>query len=221
MLLFNLKTGKNTLIQFSLVFMLNMVSFHVCKAQYRPPLFFREDFRETPAATPVTNAHLVNTNLQLGFYGPGCDSLKKSHHPQPADDPFYVWSGLCRGNWVLTLKNKNSLADLTGFSKILWRSKQGGMRNLHIVLKLADGTWLVSVEGEGRSVDWKISEFNLSELEWYSLDIKTVVEKRVVKTPDLSKVDEIGFTDLMTGGGSDACSRLDWIEVYGKPVPRR
>jgi hypothetical protein len=36
---------------------------------------------------------------------------------------------------------------------------------------------------------------------------------------DLSRVDEIGFTDLMPGGGSDACSRLDWIEVYGKPVP--
>jgi len=24
----------------------------------------------------------------------------------------------------------------------------------------------------------------------------------------------------MTGGGSDACSRVDWIEVYGKPVDR-
>jgi hypothetical protein len=25
---------------------------------------------------------------------------------------------------------------------------------------------------------------------------------------------------LMTGGESDACSRIDWIEVYGKPVNR-
>jgi hypothetical protein len=33
-------------------------------------------------------------------------------------------------------------------------------------------------------------------------------------------VDEIGFTDLMTGGASDACSRLDWIEVYGKSIDR-
>jgi len=24
----------------------------------------------------------------------------------------------------------------------------------------------------------------------------------------------------MIGGGSPACSRLDWIEVWGKPVPR-
>ena len=38
--------------------------------------------------------------------------------------------------------------------------------------------------------------------------------------PDLSRVDEIGFTDLMVGGQSEACSRLDWVEVYGKPVDR-
>jgi hypothetical protein len=28
-------------------------------------------------------------------------------------------------------------------------------------------------------------------------------------------VEEVGFTDLMPGGISAACSRLDWIEVYG------
>jgi len=33
-------------------------------------------------------------------------------------------------------------------------------------------------------------------------------------------VDEIGFTDLMAGGGSPASSRVDWIEVYGRPVSR-
>ena len=38
---------------------------------------------------------------------------------------------------------------------------------------------------------------------------------------DLSRVDEIGFTDLMTGGKSKACSRIDWIEVYGKSVDRQ
>jgi hypothetical protein len=39
---------------------------------------------------------------------------------------------------------------------------------------------------------------------------------------DLSKVDEIGFTDLMPGSGhgDGGYSDLGWIEVYGKPVPR-
>lgn len=215
-----LKFKGRKMLQFSLMLIFSLFAFQTVQAQYRPSLFFREDFKETPAATPVTNEHLVNTNLQLGFYGPGSDSIKKSHHEKPVDDPYYVWSGLCQGNWVLTLKNKRSYVDLSNYSKILWRSKQAGLRDLHIVLKLADGTWLVSVQGEGSSADWKMTEFNISELEWYTLDIKSVIEIRPVKNPDLSKVDEIGFTDLMTGGGSNACSRLDWIEVYGKAIAR-
>jgi hypothetical protein len=50
--------------------------------------------------------------------------------------------------------------------------------------------------------------------------VESVIEGSPVKNVNLSKVDEIGFTDLMTGGGSDACSRVDWIEVYGNAVER-
>ena len=189
-------------------------------AQYRPSLFFREDFKEIPPACPITQAHIANPNLIMGMYGPGSDSIRKSNHEKPADDPFYVWSGLCKGNWAFTLKNKNAFADLSSFSKIKWRSKQAGFRNLYIVLKLADGKWLISDQFAGPSNDWREFEFVISDIKWYSLDIKNVIEGRLVAAPDLTKVDEIGFTDLMTGGGSNACSRLDWIEVYGKSVKR-
>ena len=189
-------------------------------AQYRPSLFFREDFKENEAATPITQAHIVNPDLILGLYGPGADSIRKSHHDRPADDPYYVWSGQCKGNWAVTLKNKKAYADLSSFAKIRWRSEQSGLCNLHIILKLADGTWLVSDQFTGPSKDWKISEFNIADIKWYSLDIKTVIEGRQISNPDLTKVDEIGFTDLMTGGNSPASSRLDWIEVDGKPVKR-
>jgi hypothetical protein len=189
-------------------------------AQYRPSLFFREDFKEIPAATPITQSHIANPDLIMGMYGPGCDSIKKSHHEKPSDDPYYVWSGLCQGNWAFTLKNKKAYADLSSFGKIRWRSEQAGLRNLYIILKLADGKWLISDQFAGPSKDWKISEFNIAEINWRILDIKKVIEGRAVPNPDLSKVDEIGFTDLMTGGGSNACSRLDWIEVDAKPVNR-
>ena len=53
-----------------------------------------------------------------------------------------------------------------------------------------------------------------------TLDIEKVVELKWSMNPDLSKVEEIGWTDLMRGGESDACSRLDWIEVDGIPVER-
>jgi hypothetical protein len=208
------------LFPFSLLSTLFILGFTMCNAQYRPGLFFREDWKEIPAAIPVTQEHVANKNLTMTLYGPGLDSLKKSNHEAPVDDPFYVWSGLCRGNWAVTLKDADSYVDLTSYSKIRWRAKQSGLRALHIVLKLADGTWLVSAEADGVSKDWRIVEFNISDINWYTLNIESVVEVKPVKEVNLSRVDEIGFTDLMTGGLSDACSRLDWIEVWGKPVAR-
>ena len=186
----------------------------------RPKLFFREDWNEIPPATPVTQEHVANKDLVLSLYGPGADSIKKSHHAKPSDDPYYIWSGTCRSNWAVTLKNRTSYADLSSFARVVWRSKQSGMRSLHIILKLADGTWLVSDKSDGPSKDWRMTEFNLADITWYELDISTVVEGSLVMNPDLSKVDEIGFTDLMRGGQSIACSRLDWIEIYGKAVRR-
>jgi hypothetical protein len=58
------------------------------------------------------------------------------------------------------------------------------------------------------------------DITWYKLNINSVTEGQPISGVNLSKVDEIGFTDLMSGGGSDACSRLDWIEVYGKSIDR-
>ena len=47
---------------------------------------------------------------------------------------------------------------------------------------------------------------------------RTMAEANV----DLSRVDEIGFTDLNRGAGhgTEGNSGLDWVEVYGNPVRR-
>ena len=187
----------------------------------RPPLLFREDFKETAAATPITQEHLTNPNVLLGMYGPGRLGLKKSHHDTPADDPFYVWDGTCEGNCAPTLRDKASYANLTGLAKIRWRTKQSGFRRLHLVVKLAGGAWLVSDPVEGASTDWRESEIPIRDLHWRQLDIRTLVEGAAVERPDLSRVDEIGWTTLMTGGGTPASSRVDWIEVYAGAVPRQ
>lgn len=185
-------------------------------ADYRPGLFFREDWKEIPAEIPVTQEHVANPNLLLHLYGPGKDVIKKSHHDKPPDDPFYIWSGLCEGNWLLTLQHKEKTANLSEYARIKWRSKQAGLRSLRIVLKLEDGTWLVSEAADGPSADWRITEFIISDIQWFELDIQKICEKKPVSNPDLTKVSEIGFTDLMIGGRSNACSRLDWIEVYAR-----
>jgi hypothetical protein len=106
-----------------LILIVFLFSFTICNAQNRPSLFLREDWKEISAATPVTQEHVVNKDLILGLYGPGRDSIKKSHHVNPADDPYYIWSGLCKGNWLVTLKKAKSYADLSGHAKIIWRSE--------------------------------------------------------------------------------------------------
>jgi hypothetical protein len=189
-------------------------------AQERPGLFFREDFKETPPETPITQAHIANPDLILSLHGPGAAQIKKSHHDKPADDPYYVWSGQAVGNWAVSLRHKSAMVDLTGLAKIRWRSKQSGFREARIILKLADGTWLVSDQSDPASADWREREFNIADIRWRRLDIKNVIEGDWVPNPDLSRVDEVGWTDLMVGGGSAACTRIDWIEVWGRAVPR-
>lgn len=208
-------------IKFCLFVLLSIVTVSLfAQETYRPGLFFREDWKENPAEIPLSQKHVNNPDLLVNLYGEGQDSLKKSHHDRPDDDPYYVWSGLCLKNWMVTLKHRNKNVDLTEFAKIKWRTKQFGLRYLRIVLKLADGTWLISDLCDGPAKDWRIKEFNIQEINWHKLDSKRIVEIGGAGKPDLSDVEEIGFTDLMPGGMSNACSRLDWIEVYGKPVNR-
>jgi hypothetical protein len=197
------------------------VAVSAISAQERSGLLFREDWKEIPAATPVTQEHVSHPDLLVTRHGPGEAGIKKSHHDRPADDPYYIWSGEAEGKWALSLRNQKSQLDLTGLAKIRWRSKQAGFHMLRIVLKTSGGQWLVSDQYDPASNDWRIREFNIGDIRWRRLDIKKIVEAEWVNAPDLSRIEEVGFTDLMPGGQSVACSRLDWIEVYGKSVPRQ
>jgi hypothetical protein len=98
-----------------------------------------------------------------------------------------------------------------------------GFQKVHPVVKLANGTMLVGDHADGSTVDWQENEFSVSEVRWLTLDPEKVVTKgNWVLNPDLSKVDEVGFTDLMPGSGHGpgGWSDVGKIEVYGKPVPR-
>jgi hypothetical protein len=115
--------------------------------------------------------------------------------------------------------------DLTGLATIRWRTRISGFHMLHPIVKLADGTWLVGDRATAYSTDWVESEIQLVDVRWRILNIENVIEGRGgqnwFENPNLSRVEEIGFTDLMRGGGHGSTgSRIDWIEVYGKPVPR-
>jgi hypothetical protein len=190
----------------------------VAAANDQSQLLFREDWAESPAEMPVGQKHVVNPELALATYGPGLHGIKKSHHDWIKDDPWYIWSGACPGNWAVTLRHKRGPLNLSGpAARIRWRSKQAGFRQLRIILKLEGGAWLVSDAFDGPSSEWRETEFRLSEIRWRGLDIARISETNWAPKVNLSRVAEVGFTDLMPGGLSDACSRLDWIEVYGAP----
>jgi hypothetical protein len=200
----------------------------VIPEDHRPPLFLKETFKETPkgtSETPVVADFLTSPNLELKLYGPGGKDIQIVHHDSPMDEPSYIWTGLCAAPCALALRDKNNFVDLTGLSKIRWRTKQAGFHLLRPILKLADGTWLVGDHTDGYTIDWRETEMAIGDIRWRRFDSEHVTEGndgRWVENPDLSKVDEIGFTDLTIGSGHGAggSSRIDWIEVYGTPVAR-
>ena len=183
------------------------------------PLFFREGWMEVPPGRPVTNEHLQNGELAVALHGPDGLSVNRSHHDNLPNDPWYIWSGSAKnGRWAISLRKKDALVDLSLSGKIRWRLKQSGPHVLRVMLELESGSWLVSNQGFGETPDWHVFDCDLSNLTWSSLNIETIETGERVKRPDLSRIRSVGWTDLQVGKGSPGCTRVDWIEVYGKAV---
>lgn len=201
------------------------------KIEY-PGLFFREDWKLADGLpnvnTPQEPEHalfqgdVANPNLELHLYGDksGLLAVKQLYN----NDITYVMTLMCASNCAVALRDKTNDVDLSGFATIRWRTKISGFHMLHPIVKLSDGTWLVGDHAAADSTDWVESQIQLADVRWQPLNIQDVIEGRGekwIEHPNLSRVEEIGFTDLMRGGGHGAPgSRIDWIEVYGKPVPR-
>ena len=143
-------------------------------------------------------------------------------------DPPNLWTGVCQTAVAATLRDKNNYVDLTGLARIRWVTRVSGFHVVRPVVKLADGTWLVGDYGEGapssNSTLFLQSEFAVANIRWLTLDITRVVTRGQawVEKPDLSRVDEIGFADLLPGSGHGwgGFVNVGRFEVYGKPVKR-
>jgi hypothetical protein len=191
----------------------------------RPPLFFREEWKQTPAGGehPVTPDSLANPNLELKLYGTTSKEVQLTGSPTDENNPTHVWTGLCSTPCAVAFREKNNQADLSGLARIRWVTKMSGFHQVRPIVKLADGTWLVGDRADGSTADWLTSEIAFADVRWLRLDINNVVTKgNIVEKPDLSKVDEIGFADLTPGSGHGAggWSDVATVEVYAKPVKR-
>ena len=198
-------------------------------------MFIAEDWTRPANAkgqVPVTASNVSHQNLELKVYGTDAKNLTISGEAGNATGPMNLWTGMCTAPVAATLRDKNNYVDLTGLAKVRWVTRASGFHVVRPVVKLADGTMLVGDHVDASTTTFLESEFAFTGLRWIKLDPERVVTTGVygpvgeasswVVNPDLSKVDEVGFADLMpgTGHGSGGWVNVGRFEVYGKPVKR-
>jgi hypothetical protein len=190
----------------------------------RPPLFLREAWQQAPGGGehPLTAAAVGNPNLELTLIAPG-GQIMLTGNPGDENNPLHTWSGLCTTPCGLALRDKQHLADLSGLARLRWTTRTSGYHQIRPIVKLADGTWLVGDRADGSPRDWFLSEISFADLHWAKLDIaRAVTTGAQLERVDLSKVDQIGFIDLMpsSGHGPGGWSDVAQIEIYGRTVAR-
>jgi len=192
---------------------------------------FHEAWTRAPMAQPMVQDNLGNQHLTLHIYG-NASEIRKAFHP----DEDYTYTGETTTNWAITVSDKTAFWDLARDGRIRLQTRNSGYRFLHIVIKTANGRYYVSEEGSGESTAWIETDYTLGDLHWRNLlmtDTPTNASNRRAPdpkripiiptskaTPDLSRVDEVGFSDLTAGGWIPATSRVKSFDLWGRTVPR-
>lgn len=178
---------------------------------------------------PFVQANVVDPNLELKQYGAGKDVLTNAGNPAQFI-PFSAWTGMSAGPFALTFRDRTNTLDLTGGAKIRWATKTSGFHAVRPVIKLTDGSMFVGDYSSQNAAMMIVDEFAVGLVRWIKLDPARVVTlgtpggtfNQIWATPDLSKVDEVGFADLIPGSGhgTGGWVHVGGLEVYGKAVPR-
>ena len=204
-----------------------------------PPLLFREVWQQPPHTGAlndqnrrITQQALTNPDLQLHLYGTDVSDVQVALHHGLHD----LWTGFTTSPVAVTLSDRRGYLDLTGLARMRWLARTEDLHVLHPVVKLADGTLLAGSQtfqspqrpmdgkngANAYSGDFVVADITFDDQRWFKLDPVRIVTTREVANPDLSRVAEIGFVDLMPGGGHGfaGCSNVSWIEVYAQAHPR-
>jgi hypothetical protein len=198
----------------------------------QPTLVLKEYFQRgatEPNEHPVAPMNLTNPNLEITVYGRDAKNVMISG---AGANPINIWTGLTTEPVAVLLRDKGNYLDLAGLARIRWVTRASGFHVVRPVVKLADGTMLVGDHAESHTTAFLESEFTLFDVRWVKLDPERIVTTGVygavgdaaawVDKPDLTRVDAVGFADLMPGSGhgSGGWVNVTHIEVYGKAVPR-
>jgi hypothetical protein len=204
------------------------------------PLFMKVEWvrpanqEDTKVRYSPVQENVADPNVEIKYYGPGAKQILTTGAPGSDVTPYGVWTGTAETPFAITFRHKSNYVDLTGLANIRWSTKTSGFHVVRPVVKLANGTLMVADLAFASVPKLTLSEFSLTNVRWIKLDPTRVVTVNSgreaanpnneiwVLNPDLSKVDEVGFADLMPGSGhgTGGYIQLGNIEVYGKRVPR-
>jgi hypothetical protein len=183
---------------------------------------------------PLTQSSVTTPNVDLQLYGDGKNIVIATGAGPQLPRLFF---GLCKGPCGFTLRDRNSYFDLRGTANIKFTTIVSGFHRVRPLIKMADGTLLIGDQAEGSVADYHQYQVSFSETRWLRLDpVRGVTLGGTWVQPDLSKVDEVGYFDVIPGSGAWTAEGLPverqpappaggWIavsafELWGRPVSR-
>lgn len=197
-----------------------------------PKLLFSMTFENTQRL-PLSQSTVTTPNADLHLYGAQDILIAVGRGPYAP----HTFNGLCDRPCGFTLSDRNNYFDFRGMANIKFTAITSGFHSVRPLIKLADGTLLIGDQGGSSTADWHPYEVSFSEVRWLKLDPQRGVTlgDTWVENPDLSKVDEVGYFDVIPGSGVHVPGMPiekmpppppgGWIavssfEVWGKFVPR-
>ena len=194
-------------------------------AATRPPLLFKEEWREPKYEGERTDVNqrftpycVTNERIEAKLYGPDSHVVRAAQHEGRMD----LWTGMSTSPVAVTLRDKRNYVDLTGLARLRWIVRTNAIHTLYPVVKLADGTMIVSNRGISTDGEFLQVEVAFGGMKWFKLDPAKVVILSEVVNPNLARVDEVGLVTLAPAGGHGIAGSANFstVELYAKSVPR-
>src|SRR5215470_1248032 len=191
----------------------------------RPPLLFKEEWKVPKHEGAATDENtrfspdvVTSERIEAKLYGPGSVPVRAAEHEGRVD----LWNGLATSPVAVTLRDKRNYVDLTGLARLRWIVRTNAIHTLYPVVKLADGTLAVGNHAITTNDQFVAVEIAFTGMTWFKLDPQKLVVMTEVKSPDLSRVDEVGLASLAPGGGHGIAGsfNLSTVELFAKPIPR-
>lgn len=161
----------------------------------------------------LSQSSVTTPNVDLQLYGDGGNIIVATGAGPNLPRTFF---GLCKGPCGFTLRDRNTAFDLRGRAHITFTTIVSGFHRVRPLIKQADGTLLICDQAEGSVADYHQYTISFSECRWLRLDpVRGVTLGNWVENPDLSRVDEVGYFDVIPGSGP----HTEGLPIEKQPPP--